>query len=100
MKIVIAGKVAVKPEQRAEAIRVALAMAEATRAEPGCVEYRFSTDLGDPDSFCIFEEWDDEEALERHFRTEHMKVFQQALPKLLAGGVVIRRYAVASVGDM
>jgi len=45
--IVIAGTVPVRPDRRAEAVRVAVAMAEATRAEPGCVTYHFAADLGE-----------------------------------------------------
>ena len=100
MKIVIAGNVAVKPERRDEAIRVALAMAKSTVAEPGCVQYRFSADLGDPNTLLIFEEWESDEALARHFQSAHMKTFQQALPGLLAGGVTIKRYEVASDAPM
>src|SRR6185503_126047 len=40
--IVIAGTVRIRPERRDDAIRHALAMAEASRAEAGCVAYRFS----------------------------------------------------------
>ena len=51
--IVIAGSVAVRPERREEAVRVACTMATATRKEPGCVSYRFSADLDDPNYFGI-----------------------------------------------
>lgn len=100
MKIVIAGKVAVRPERREEAIRVALAMAAATQAEAGCVAYQFSADLADPNTFCLFEEWDGDEALARHFETEHMRVFREKLPQLLGGPLVFKRYNVESVSTM
>lgn len=38
--IVIAGQVSVRPERRDEAVRAALAMAEATRRENGCISYQ------------------------------------------------------------
>ena len=98
--IVVAGTVRVRPERRAEAVRVAVAMAEATRAEPGCLSYRFAADLGDPDTFLVFEEWEDEAALARHSATEHMATFRRAVPELVAGPMAIRRYVVERVAEM
>jgi len=98
--IVIAGTVPVRPDRRAEAVRAAVAMAEATRAEPGCVTYRFAADLGDPDTFLVFEEWEDEAALARHFTTAHMAAFRRALPELVAGPSAIRRYVVERAAAM
>lgn len=98
--IVVAGKVAIRPERREDAIRAALAMAEATRKEAGCLTYQFSADLADPSTILIFEEWESDEALTRHFQTEHMRVFRAGLPQLLAGPPSIKRYAVASVSAM
>jgi quinol monooxygenase YgiN len=93
--IVIAGSVTIRPEQRAEATRAALAMARATSTEPGCISYRFASDLGNPDTFLIFEEWESDEALARHFQSEHMRTFREQLPKLVAGPARIARYTVS-----
>jgi quinol monooxygenase YgiN len=98
--IVVAGTVAVRPETRSDAIRAALAMAEATRTEAGCLSYRFFADLQDPNTFLVFEEWESEAALAAHFQTPHMAAFQQALPRFLAGGLAIKRYVVESVAAM
>jgi len=98
--IVIAGSVAARPERREEVIRVARTMAAATRAEAGCVTYRFSADLDDPNTLLIFEEWESEEALARHFQSPHMAAFRQALPGLLAGVPALKRYGVASATAM
>lgn len=98
--IVVAGRVAVRHERREEAVRAALAMAEATRAEPGCLAYRFSADLADPDTICVFEEWESDEALARHFQTEHMRTFRAQVADLVAAPPSIRRYVVESVSAM
>jgi len=98
--IVVAGTVAVRPETREDAVRAALAMARATTEEPGCISYRFFTDLTDPNTFLIFEEWASDEALAKHFQTPHMAAFQRELPRFLAGGLAIKRYEVASVAAM
>ena len=98
--IVIAGTVRIRAEKREEAVRVALAIAEASRADPGCREYRFWADLADPATFFIFEEWESEEALARHFQSEHIKVFRERLPGLVDGAPEIRRYEVVSASAM
>ena len=68
--IVIAGTIPIKPERREEAKQLALQMAAATHAEAGCLTYQFYADLADPNTFFIFEEWESEEALQRHFQLE------------------------------
>jgi len=98
--IVIAGKVAVRHERRDEAVRAALAMAEATRKEAGCIAYQFSSDLADPDTIYIFEEWESGEDLARHFQTQHMRVFREQIAGLLAGPPAIKRYSIESVSAM
>jgi quinol monooxygenase YgiN len=98
--IVVAGRIRIRPERREEAIRVALRMAEATRAEPGCRTYQFFADLADPAAFFIFEEWDSDEALASHFQTAHMAAFRQQLPGLLAEPLAITRYEVVSAAAM
>jgi quinol monooxygenase YgiN len=98
--IVIAGTIRIRPERRDDAVRAALEMAEATRAEAGCLAYRFFADLADPALFFVFEEWESEDALARHFQSAHMKVFQRRVPDLVAGPPAIKRYAVASATPM
>ena len=98
--LVVAGRVQVKPEVRTEAVRAALAMARATQAEAGCRSYRFYSDLEEPNTFFIFEEWEDEEALARHFATPHMATFQQQLPRFIAAPPSITRYQVAVADRM
>jgi quinol monooxygenase YgiN len=98
--IVIAGTIPIKPEHREEARQLVLQMAKATQAEAGCLIYQFYADLVDPNTFFIFEEWESDEALNRHFQTEHMKNFQQQAPKLLAGAFNVKRYTVQSATRM
>ena len=98
--IVIAGKILVKPERRDEAQRAALAMAEATRREAGCISYTFYADLVEPGTFFLFEEWESDAALAAHFQTEHMARFQQQVPALVAGPPKITRYVVESATSL
>lgn len=98
--LVVAGRIAVKPERREDAVRLALEVAAATRAEPGCLSYRFHADLEDPGAFFIFEEWRDQAALDAHFATPHMATFLEHVAGLIAAPPAITRYEVASSGPM
>jgi quinol monooxygenase YgiN len=98
--IVIAGTIPVKPECREEAYKLASVLEEATRQEPGCLTYTFYANRNDPNTFFIFEEWDSDEALAKHFQTEHMKQFLQQAPKILAGPPAAKKYTVASAAPL
>lgn len=75
-----------KPEKSAELERrVKEDLLEATRAEPGCIRYRFYRDVEDPNAFSFVEHWQDWKSLNGHFRSAHVSAFLQALPELLAG---------------
>lgn len=66
-----------------EAARAAIAaMVEASRAEDGCIEYTFTTDVLDPASMHIVEKWKDADALAAHFATPHMAAFGKAIAGL------------------
>jgi len=63
-----------------DAMRAAIAtMEKASRAEPGCVEYVFTTPLESPTTIRIFEQWRSREALKEHFATPHMAAFNAAV---------------------
>ena len=98
--IIVAGTVAIKPENRDEAANVALKMVAATKVEVGCIAYDFWSDLGDPNRFHVYEEWETQDALEAHFKTSHMAEFMEALPSLIAGSPDIKRYEVSSVAQL
>jgi quinol monooxygenase YgiN len=98
--LVIAGRIRVKPERREDAVRLALDVSRETVKESGCRSYRFYADLEDPSLFFLFEEWDGPDALAQHFATPHMARFMTEVPALLAGGIEINRYEVASVSPM
>lgn len=52
--------------------------------EPGCRRYVYSAALADPSRFVLFSEWDSEEALDTHYRSEAFADFQESLDGLLA----------------
>lgn len=98
--LLVTGAATVDPDHRERAVELATEMAEATRAEPGCLEYRFSSDLTDPNTVYIFERWESMDDLEAHFETDHMARFQTELPPLLAGEMDIALYEIAGERDL
>lgn len=85
-----------KAEKREEARQLARVLEMETRKEPGCLMYTFYADQTDLNLFFIFEEWDSEEALQKHFQTEHMKKFMQQASSLLAGKPSAKKYTVSA----
>ena len=54
-------------------------MVRASRAEDGCLDYAFATDLADPDTLVLFERWRDQSALDAHGKSAHMAEFQKVM---------------------
>jgi len=52
--------------------------------EPGCNRYTFAATLSDPTRFILVSEWDSDEALEAHYRSEAFADFQFGLDGLLS----------------
>ncbi|HCD27709.1 MAG TPA: hypothetical protein DER02_09315 [Gammaproteobacteria bacterium] len=97
--IIVHGKIPIHGEQRDVALKLAQQMADATRAEYGCITYEFYIGLSDPNMLMLFQEWENTEALMAHFETEHMQEFLEALPEIVSGDIVTRRYAVHSMEE-
>ncbi len=54
-------------------------MIRASRAEDGCLDYTFASDLADPDTLVLFERWRDRKALAAHGASAHMAEFQKVM---------------------
>ncbi|MDW3221137.1 MAG: putative quinol monooxygenase [Acidimicrobiales bacterium] len=93
----IAGSARVRADRLDAALEAASRMAEASRDEPGCVDYRFSIDIEDPNTVRIFEHWESSESLERHFAAPHFLAFSELLGDVLDGQPEFSRYEVADV---
>jgi quinol monooxygenase YgiN len=64
------------------ALKDAIAVMErASRAEPGCIEYVFATEINRPNNVRIVEHWQDIDALKTHFTLPHMAAFREAIAK-------------------
>ena len=54
-------------------------MGRATRDEPGCITYAFWQSVEDGTEFRVYEEWQDQAALDAHVQAAHMAVFRATL---------------------
>jgi quinol monooxygenase YgiN len=52
--------------------------------EPGCRRYAFAAAVADASRFVLVSEWDSQEALDAHYRSEEFADFQFGLDGLLA----------------
>ncbi len=77
--LIVTGTVEIAPEGVEKAAKAAQRMVAETVKEPGCLVYEFSQILGHPNRFRVYEEWQDQAALEAHFNATHMVVFQAVL---------------------
>lgn len=50
-----------------------------TRKEEGCIKYELYQDEKDPTILCMIEEWENEEAFDKHTKSEH---FLRIVPQL------------------
>lgn len=71
-------------------------MVEMSRAEGGCIEYRYAEDVLDPGLIHIKEMWTDQAALDRHFASAHIREWRAAWPEL---GIGDRNLLLYEVGE-
>jgi len=71
----------------------AVEMMRATKAnEPGCLEYAYAADLADPGLLRVIERWEDQAALDAHFKTAHMATFNAVLAGAKITGASVKAY--------
>jgi quinol monooxygenase YgiN len=81
---------------RRDELRGVMAQAERDAAtSPGCRRYAFSATLDDPDHVVLVSEWEDQDALDAHYRSDAFATFQFGLEGLLARPSEMTVYTVA-----
>ena len=70
--------------RRDELVALLEAFERRAAEEPGCRRYTFGATLADPTQFVLVSEWDTEDALDSHYRSEAFAEFQFGLDGLLA----------------
>src|SRR5688572_27908149 len=69
-------------------------MLEPSRDEKGCISYNFFADTLDSGFFHFFEEWVNQEALEKHSQSDHTQRSIQDIAQLLEKPSELRVYTV------
>lgn len=83
--IIVTGSITLLDDKRDEMVSASEAMIEASRAEEGCLEYRYAFDMQDDNVVAFTEVWTDMAALQAHLGTPHMAAFREATADLVAG---------------
>lgn len=98
--LIVAGSITTEDGGRAAFLDAVAPMVAATHTEPGCREYVFSPDPDDANRVMLFELWDDQDALDAHFASDHMAEFQRASAGLPVTGRDIKKYTISDVGPV
>jgi quinol monooxygenase YgiN len=98
--IVVVGRVQTDAGKRAELVRIGQTVAAASRREPGCISYRVYQDTENEHDFVFVEEWENDEALQRHFATSHVTEFLQAIQATLVAPPDVKFHSIASSMDL
>jgi quinol monooxygenase YgiN len=68
------------------------AMVQASREEPGCLEYSYAEDVLEPGLIHVNERWIDRAALNEHFKSAHLATWRANWPSLGMGDRNLRLY--------
>ncbi|WP_225336310.1 putative quinol monooxygenase [Halomicrobium urmianum] len=98
--IVLHAAFPIDPDKREEALELAEDLVEKSNQEPGMIEYRATTDIGDENVIRFFEQYEDAEAFESHTQTAHFENFEEQLPDLLAGEPEVRQFEVGEATEL
>ncbi|HEV7584990.1 MAG TPA: putative quinol monooxygenase [Solirubrobacteraceae bacterium] len=98
--IVAVGRVVTDAGRREDLKRIGQTVARASRAEAGCLSYRLYGDTENENEFVFVEEWESQEALERHFSTPHIAEFMRAIPSAVAAPPDVKFHTVERTVDL
>jgi quinol monooxygenase YgiN len=98
--IVVVGRVQTDADKREDLIRIGQAVAQASRAEAGCISYRVYEDTEIENDFVFVEEWENSEALQRHFATSHIAEFMRAILGAVVSAPDVKFHTIESSMDL
>lgn len=98
MRIIIAGHLTFAGgDVCAEIVRGGAVHIAASRAEAGCVAYDWTVDPLAPGKLHVFEEWESEAALGRHFKDPSYLAMRTHLETHAMTGFDVKLYSVAGI---
>ena len=92
--LLIVGTIRLPAEKLEQARPIMKRMAEASRAEDGCLEYIYAEDVFERGLIHVKELWTCQEALDQHFSMPHIAEWRAAWPDLGIGDRNLRAYEV------
>ncbi len=75
-----------KPGKEQELRKALTAGVTGSRYDTGCIIYELHEFKDDPNTFCLYEQWTSQAALDAHLATEPLKKFQAIADQLIEGG--------------
>ena len=94
--LVVVATVPGQPDKRAQIVAALATCAAASRNDPGCRSYIFTTDVEDEHSYASIETWDDQASLDAHMQQPHTQALLATLADKVAAAPVITTYEVSA----
>lgn len=92
--LLIVGTIRLPPQRLAEARPAMRAMIDASRAEPGCIQYSYAEDVIDAGLMHVTELWDTRAHLQAHFRSDYIAAWRAQWAGLEISGRNLTLYEV------
>jgi quinol monooxygenase YgiN len=99
-QIIIAGWLGLPADQRTFWTETARQVVNASRAEPGCLDYSISVDPFEPDRVHIFERYESPEALFSHMQSAHFRAFVEGVKTIPVTASVVRAEVAGSFDSL
>jgi quinol monooxygenase YgiN len=98
--LVLKAQLTIRPDARAAFLDFLRDLADASRAEYGCINFMCCEDVIEPDSFIVLQEWEDEGSLAQHEASAHVAQFKVSTGRMIVSRQPTRVYTVSSVGGL
>ena len=97
--LLVIGRVRCDAERRGELVPLLEKMQSDSRQEDGCIRYGFFSAVEDENSFVAVEEWEDRDALDKHFAQEHLREFGRKLLEIITERPEVAIHEIAGTSD-
>ncbi len=83
----------IRPECVEEYYKLIFELIDRTREEKGNISYTLYADTEHPGEHVLIEEWEDQESLDAHFKTDHFTTIVPQIQKLQSKPSVVNVYS-------
>jgi len=91
--IIITGGVTLRQDSRNKGLALGCEHSARSRSEPGCISHRCYIDAEDPSRLHFFEQWEDMDAVQKHFAVPESGAFMARMRELSEGSPEIAIFA-------